>query len=247
MMKNYLLDSCSPDLISYGDSFSVGEELFEHELPGFSAYTGSKRFAWLQNLDSKIVNSIREKEKNHAFPKILADLLNMRLYNFGEGGASFERLCIEIYNSCHKKEDLILVELCPYSRFALFNQNKLSDYSVYNQLDNPIKKHIAKYIFNEEKLFWERIRCLSFLKHIKDTKYPNLFVIPVKNIKKELGKLALPFDYQNILLEFSDVLLFTDHFMSPVGECADGHPGLQANLDFAKVLYQYLKDFKNDR
>lgn len=241
------MESCSTDLISYGDSFSIGEELFEHELPGFSAFTGSKRVRWLQNLDSKVVNSIREKEKNHAFPKLLADLLGMKLHNFGVGGASLERLCIEVYNSSHKKEDLILVELCPYSRVALVSQNNLCDLSVYNQLDNPIKKHIAKYIFNEEKLFWERIRCLSFLKHIKDTKYPNLFVFPVKNFKKELGKLELPFNYSDVLLEFSDIFVFTDHFMSPVGHCADGHPGLQANLDFAEVLYQYLKSFKNDK
>jgi len=241
------LESSSPDLISYGDSFSIGEELFEHELPGFSSYTGSKRIRWLQKLDTTIVDSIREKEKNHAFPKILAELLGMKLHNYGVGGASLERLCIEIFNSSHKKEDLILIALCPYPRFALFNQNKLNDFSVYTQLDNPIKKHIAKYIFNEEKLFWERVRCLSFLKHIKTTKYPNLFVVPIKNFKKELDKLHLPFNYSDVLLEFSDIFVFTDHYMSSVGHCADGHPGLQANLDFAKVLYQYLKDFKNDR
>jgi len=247
MIDNYLLKSCSPNLISYGGSFSLGEELFEHEMPGFSAFTGLERFRWLQNLDFKIVDSIREKEKNHAFPKILADLLGMRFYNFAERGASLEKLCIEIYNSSHKKEDLILVQLCPYSRFALYNQKKVSDYSVYTQLDNPIKKHIAKYIFNEEKLFWERVRCLSFLEHIKKTKYPNLFVVPVKNIKKELGKLELPFNYSEVLLEFSDIFVFTNHFMSPVGHCADGHPGLKSHKDFAELLYQYLKDFKNDR
>jgi hypothetical protein len=246
-------------LFVFGCSYATGEELLLHELGELDNYRITtatdprkffKRLEKLKLQDQYV--EIKKRQKDIAWPKILADKLGYNCVNLAESGNSLDKMLFQIYQELHKcaisENDLIIVSITKSTRNAIFDKTVESFQlpslywpvkSIMGTTDSgDIKPVINKKAdqallewFTDDRVCWDFVKNLQVLQTIK-----NLHMIPAMSneLKTSMPVLIKIYESCNFLTTKS-LDDFTNHRM------AWGHPDAAAHIKYSDHLYEILR------
>lgn len=247
----------SNNLFTFGCSYATGEELLLHELPidDFRLKTARdprKYFKLLEesNLESKY-NQLKLKQKQLAWPKLLADKLNYNCINFAESGNSLDKILFQVLSHADEftSNDLVIVSLTKANRNAVFN--KTVESFQLPSLMWPVKtligvkdtgdtkpvidKRTDKALLNwftDDRVAWDFVKNLQILTTLNVHIVPSMknnIDISISTIEKLYETIQKSYLTQNSLDDFCDNWL------------AWGHPDHKAHVKYAEHLYELLR------
>lgn len=249
-------------IVSFGCSFTAGDELLDHLLPEdiYNLRLKCKSYPEWYHLISKDkiayqkFQIIREKAKNHTYGKFLADLLNKDYLNLALSGNSNQHIIYQIeqfYQSGFRPGDYILIGLTYPTRVLEFKPElNETRYHLLQYLDN---KEVVKW-HNNDRIIFDHLRdlqCLGFYKHqcfnnllsivkIWSTKsiFKDLFVDEfVDNDNRKTFQKTF-FDLHNSDLFIQNSFAFTN--IENPRRLHFGHMPEDLHLEFAQDLHKYF-------
>jgi hypothetical protein len=263
-------------LIVFGCSYCTGEEILYSELgPDLDQLhrsTADDPRIFFNKIDKLNLNDrlkeIQKKQMNLAWPKKLADALNIECLNLAESGNSMQKMLWQFLNQLHlgniKETDLILFGLTKAERGLYFRESPMSfqistangpelntilGISDSGGVSEVISKNIDIAImhwFNDDRMIWDYLmvlNCLGFWKQ----KF-NLFTIPAMSLNESELKKYNKKLFDSILdtVKNSDLYLTDkglDHFKKSNDEYLPwGHPKEVIHSQYADHLRGILHE-----
>lgn len=265
-------------LVVFGCSYANGEEILYHELGNdlsdLHISTKNDPRIFLDKVKSnsesqKKYEEIKVRQLEKAWPKKLADRLNVPCLNFSESGNSMQRMLWQLLVKIKKKEifntDLILISQTKPERNFYFRddrdvsfqissangpiKNQILGISKDGNLENVLSESFDKTMiqwFNDERIYWDFIMTLMALKSLQTDL--NLFVVPTMTCSFDIDFVDYTENffkdsYQQLL--DSDLFLVSknlDNFMQDKTEMLPwGHPGETVHERFADYLYNEIR------
>lgn len=248
-------------IITYGCSFTAGDELFDHEILNMSfdecfklkqsipkvEFTKQYPNVWSENF---------KKAKNYTWSAQIAKLLNKPFVNNSFPGSSIHRIYNDIItdkvNGLITDRDLVLVGLTTYDRVfnidgSKFNTKWLSTPSSFDSTEQH--KHALE-LLNDDYLFFTYYTTLYAILSLN---IKNLYLQPLNsdllfnNRKKNYNISDITLNY----LKYIDTdPIMKERVLNPVvhlrmfklGHCGYNHPVLKAHETLAKYLIQNFTD-----
>lgn len=264
-------------LVVFGCSYANGEEILYHELGDDLAKlhesTKNDPRIFLDKVKSNIESQrkyeeIKVKQLEKAWPKKLADKLNIPCLNFSESGNSMQRMLWQLLIKIKNKEifntDLILIsQTKPERNFYFRNDRDVSfqissangpiknqilgiskDGNLENVLDESFDKSMIQW-FNDERIYWDFITTLMAMKSLQTEL--NLFVVPTMTFPLDIRFVDYAEDFfkeSYTQLLNSDLFLTLknlDNFIQNKTEVLPwGHPNEIVQDRFADYLYNEI-------
>lgn len=256
-----------PRLYVFGCSYCTGEELLLdeiselHQLRLDTADDPRIFFNALEkNKDlSHQYTAIQHRQKQLAWPNLLAELMDMECVNLAESGNSMDKILYQICMTKFAEDDTIIVGLTnPYrsmyfddtaNSFQLPNliwpiKDRLLGVAGNGNFDHVLGKEEDKAIlkwFNDDRVLWDYIKNLSMLESLQQ--HLNIFVVPAMSRKTfELKTYNVP-GLTNLLDDIEKRLSITEKNLDDFVEnrMPWGHPDSAAHKKYACFCYEILR------
>lgn len=251
-------------LFVFGCSYATGEELLLDRLGELDDYRIStsndprkffKRLEKEKRLDE--YESIKQLQKQIAWPQLLADKLRLECINLAESGNSLDKMLFqlysEIYNNNITPSDTIIISLTKSTRNAKFDSTVESFQlpSLYWPIDSllgvkdsgdfvPVfNKDTDKALvqwFTDDRIMWDYVKNLQAIKNI--AQFFNLHIVPTMKNDVESN-----IDLINTIYNDCKKGFITDKGLDDFseGRLAWGHPDEIAHIKFAEHLHELLR------
>lgn len=173
-----------------------------------------------------------------AWPKILADKLQLECKNKGHGGASNKQISHDIFSFDFHPTDVVIILWSHCDRYVFFEDRNKYQTFIPNKVDD-----LSRTFY---KLFWNRydgvystlihMHAVNRYLEVLNLKYYNflmdrLYIDGMISNKKSLQNL-----YNSLNVQSIDFWPYRTY-----GECPDGHPNEECHLKFAEAIFPLIK------
>lgn len=252
------------NLFVFGCSYATGEELLLDrlgEIDGYRISTANDPRKFFKRLEKEKrleeYESVKQLQKEIAWPQLLANKLKLKCVNLAESGNSLDKMLFQLYKEIYKgnitKDDKIIISLTKATRNAKFDGDVdsfqlpslywpvtsllgVKDSGDFTTVFNKETDKALLEWFTNDRIVWDYIKNLQAIKNIGQ--FFNLHVVPTMkndiNPKIELLKKVYN-DCSNGFLTDKGL----DDFSQ--GRLAWGHPDKEAHIKFAEHLYELLR------
>jgi hypothetical protein len=256
-------------IVSFGCSYTAGTEILDYQLSPYFVDLKNKLdvYQWWEKLKEnpeqmKLQLELRKKELNHAWPAHLASHLGVDFINYAEPGNSNENMHWQIEQKLESGEitndDLILVGLSNADRSMFFSSGHPHPLPFLLSAADSYTKHLPEKIlqwFSDDRIIWDHYRNLKSFESVKQKLHGKLFVVPMREVRKEVCPWPSTYDYgtyrvvsrENALffnkvinqLQNSQLFITTDCCLSDFKtRLPHGHPNEDAHRAFAERIYK---------
>lgn len=251
-------------LVAYGCSFTAGDELCEHEvLPDADIIKRGKdsgeftKILW-NSAERKAIDDMYARQRQIAYPGIIANKLGIKLDNRAKPGNSIEGILLNIISdittSSINQTDLVVIGLTHVDRIVHLRGNDLYYVHLGHPSTWPTLKSYEQIInhYNNETLFFHYYVTLNSLIKICHENFPGRFFI-VKSchwrnleipdnisdkFKKSITYLKTSSETGTQLILDKSLYDFIDNYNAEVHGL--GHPNHGVHVKFAEYLYPQI-------
>ena len=181
--------------------------------------------SWLPDTEDRI-----SKPSKFAWPQILADKLNLECVNLGSPAASNKEIWWKILNYQPVKTDIVIILWSWYDRYCIITDSDVIKLHIHH--DNIRSNNFSKYLHHTYDMQIDfYLRCNHINQFLKNK---------VKLIRhNNQGKLLINSSFNEIDFLKADMNTIRDMLPKALD---NSHPGIEAHEQFAKEVYNEIKD-----